>query len=88
MPPRLPHFVDLSEEAVKTAKHDFYRAVGPAVLPADDLEVLTPTHFLGTVPLVLLAEPDLTKLNLNRSGRWQRITSYHKYSGAGGDVNN
>jgi len=76
---------------LKTAKHHFYRAVGPAVLPADDLrtlichiaalifsrplvplsehpddlEVLTPAHFLGTAPLALFAEPDLTKLNLN-----------------------
>ncbi|XP_044315228.1 uncharacterized protein LOC123037635 [Drosophila rhopaloa] len=38
-----------------------------------DLEVLTPAYFLGTVPLVLYSEPDVTKLNFSRLDRWQRI---------------
>ncbi|XP_070074097.1 uncharacterized protein [Drosophila takahashii] len=38
-----------------------------------DLEVLTPAHFLGTFPLVLYSEPDVTNLNFNRLDRWQRI---------------
>jgi len=35
--PRSLHFGGLWEAAVKTTNHHFYRAVGPAVLPADDL---------------------------------------------------
>ncbi|XP_043065437.1 uncharacterized protein LOC122320892, partial [Drosophila ficusphila] len=42
-----------------------------------DLDVLTPAHFLGTAPLVLFPEPDVTLLNCNRLDRWQRI-SYHQ----------
>jgi len=40
IPPRSLHFGGLWEAAVKTGKHNFYRAVGPAVLPADDLRTL------------------------------------------------
>lgn len=39
-PPRSPHYGGLWEAAVKTAKDHFYRAVGPAVLTADDLRTL------------------------------------------------
>ncbi|XP_043064382.1 uncharacterized protein LOC122320284 [Drosophila ficusphila] len=43
-----------------------------------DLEALTPAHFLGTVPLVLYSEPDVTKLNFNRLDRWQRISYFQQ----------
>ncbi|KAH8399683.1 hypothetical protein KR222_006540, partial [Zaprionus bogoriensis] len=43
-----------------------------------DLEVLTPAHFLGTAPLVLFPEPDVTGLNLNRLDRYQRISYYQQ----------
>jgi len=99
IPPRSPHFGGLWEAAVKTAKHHFYRAVGPSTLPQDDLrtllchiaavinsisenpddlDVLTPAHFLGTAPLAMFPDPDLTGLNLNHLDRWQRITYYQQ----------
>ncbi|XP_043064079.1 uncharacterized protein LOC122320068 [Drosophila ficusphila] len=43
-----------------------------------DLEALTPAHFLGTVPLVLYSEPDVTKLNFNRLDRWQSISYFQQ----------
>ncbi|KAH8389518.1 hypothetical protein KR009_010647, partial [Drosophila setifemur] len=43
-----------------------------------DLDVLTPAHFLGTVPLVLFPEPDVTRLNFNLLDRYQRIAYYQQ----------
>lgn len=39
----------------------------------DDLEVLTPAHFLVGAPLTTYLEPDITDVNLNRLSRWQRV---------------
>ncbi|XP_043064097.1 uncharacterized protein LOC122320087 [Drosophila ficusphila] len=71
IPSRSPHFGGLWEAAVKTAKFHFYQ--NPA-----DLEALTSAHFLGTVPLVLYSEPDVTKLNFNRLDRWKRISYFQQ----------
>ncbi|XP_070067124.1 uncharacterized protein [Drosophila virilis] len=41
----------------------------------DDLDVLTPGHFLGTAPSSsYIVEPDLRKLNFNRLRYFQRVT--------------
>ncbi|XP_070066881.1 uncharacterized protein [Drosophila virilis] len=40
----------------------------------DDLDVLTPVHFLGTSPSSSYIEPDLRKLNFNRLSYFQRVT--------------
>ncbi|XP_041450598.1 uncharacterized protein LOC121404670 [Drosophila obscura] len=39
----------------------------------DDLDMLTPAHFLGTAPIRTFAEPDVTGLNFNRLDRWQQV---------------
>ncbi|XP_037941449.1 uncharacterized protein LOC119674385 [Teleopsis dalmanni] len=39
----------------------------------DDLNALTPGHFLIGAPFTSFVEPDSTALNINRLGRWQRI---------------
>ncbi|XP_037940331.1 uncharacterized protein LOC119673165 [Teleopsis dalmanni] len=40
----------------------------------EDLDVLTPAHFLIGAPLTSIIEPDLTILNFNRLDHWQRIS--------------
>ncbi|XP_017474522.1 PREDICTED: uncharacterized protein LOC108365081 [Rhagoletis zephyria] len=40
----------------------------------DDIEVLTPAHFLTGAPLTSFVEPDVTLINLNRLDRWQRVS--------------
>ncbi|XP_036317844.1 uncharacterized protein LOC118732845, partial [Rhagoletis pomonella] len=40
----------------------------------DDIEVLTPAHFLTGAPLTPIVEPDVTLINLNRLDRWQRVS--------------
>ncbi|XP_075158065.1 uncharacterized protein LOC142231338 [Haematobia irritans] len=39
----------------------------------NDLEVLTPGHFLVGAPLTTISEPDVTDLNINRLNRWQKV---------------
>ncbi|XP_075162921.1 uncharacterized protein LOC142235555 [Haematobia irritans] len=39
----------------------------------DDLEVITPAHFLVGSSLVSVIEPDITTLNINHLNRWQRV---------------
>lgn len=39
----------------------------------DDLEVLTPGHFLIGAPFTSIAEPDVSLRNINRLDRWQRV---------------
>lgn len=39
----------------------------------DDLDVLTPAHFLTGAPLVTIMEPDITELKINILNRWQRV---------------
>lgn len=40
----------------------------------DDLEVLTPAHFLVGAPITSFIEPDLVNLNVDRLDRWQKVT--------------
>ncbi|XP_049308638.1 uncharacterized protein LOC125777590 [Bactrocera dorsalis] len=40
----------------------------------EDLDVLTPGHFLIGGPLIAIPEPNLTHLNCNRLDRWQQVT--------------
>ncbi|GFS68223.1 integrase catalytic domain-containing protein [Trichonephila clavipes] len=40
----------------------------------DDLNVLTPSHFLIGRSITSIVEPDLTNLNENRLDNWQKIT--------------
>ncbi|XP_073816668.1 uncharacterized protein [Musca autumnalis] len=40
----------------------------------DDLDILTPGHFLVGAPLVSIMEPDVTELNTNTLNRWQRVS--------------
>ncbi|XP_049309690.1 uncharacterized protein LOC125777833 isoform X1 [Bactrocera dorsalis] len=70
IPPRSPHFGGLWEAAVKMAKKHFYRSVENP----EDLDVLTPGHFLIGGPLIAIPEPNLTHLNCNRLDRWQQVT--------------
>ncbi|XP_036320454.1 uncharacterized protein LOC118734967 [Rhagoletis pomonella] len=80
IPPRSRHFGGLWEAAVKMAKFYFRRAVGLTVLSfeelrnPDDLQVLTPAHFLTGGALTAMAEPDLANIELNRLSHCQRMT--------------
>ncbi|XP_073841380.1 uncharacterized protein [Musca autumnalis] len=47
--------------------------VEPSKSP-DDLDILTPSHFLVGAPLVSIMEPDVTELNINTLNRWQRVS--------------
>ncbi|XP_053961109.1 uncharacterized protein LOC128865111 [Anastrepha ludens] len=82
IPPRSPHFGDLCEAAVKMAKQHLYRTLGSAILGFDelqnpeDLDVLTPGHFLIGGPLTAAPEPNITHLNYNPLGHWQRVTYF------------
>ncbi|XP_054745924.1 uncharacterized protein LOC129250316 [Anastrepha obliqua] len=50
------------------------RPLTPLSENPEDLDVLTPGHFLIGGPLTALPEPDLTALNYSRLDRWQRVT--------------
>ncbi|XP_053968836.1 uncharacterized protein LOC128870260 [Anastrepha ludens] len=82
IPPRSPHFGGLWEAAVKMAKQHLYRTLGSAILGFDelqnpeDLDVLTPGHFLIGGPLTAAPEPNITHLNYNPLGHWQRFTYF------------
>lgn len=39
----------------------------------NDLDILTPAHFLIGGPFTSFAEPDITMLNIHRLSRWQRV---------------
>ncbi|XP_070066929.1 uncharacterized protein [Drosophila virilis] len=61
IPHRSPHFGGLWEAAVKTAKHHFYRSVGPSILDFDSLRTLVChiTAIINSRPLLPLSEhPD------------------------------
>ncbi|XP_053964178.1 uncharacterized protein LOC128867103 [Anastrepha ludens] len=44
----------------------------------EDLDVLTPGHFLIGGPLTAAPEPNITHLNYNRLGHWQRVTYFQQ----------
>ncbi|GBN71159.1 hypothetical protein AVEN_32924-1 [Araneus ventricosus] len=45
----------------------------------DEIEVLTPAHFLIGRPLYALIEPDLTNMNENRLKSWHKITRIFQF---------
>ncbi|XP_062542374.1 uncharacterized protein LOC134210340 [Armigeres subalbatus] len=49
------------------------RPVTPLSNDADDLDFLTPGHFLVGRPLTAIPEPSLQELNQSRLSRWQRV---------------
>lgn len=49
------------------------RPLCPITEDPEDLEVLTPAHFLVGAPLTTILEPDITELNINRLSRWQHV---------------
>ncbi|GFY24196.1 DUF5641 domain-containing protein [Trichonephila clavipes] len=52
-----------------------YSSKHPILLPAkNDLEVLTPAHFLIGRPITAIVEPSLLQCESNRLNVWQRIT--------------
>ncbi|XP_053968990.1 uncharacterized protein LOC128870401 [Anastrepha ludens] len=50
------------------------RPLTPLSENPEDLDVLTPGHFLIGGPMTALPESDLTALNYSRLDRWQRVT--------------
>ncbi|GFV94484.1 integrase catalytic domain-containing protein [Trichonephila clavipes] len=50
------------------------RPLVPLSSDLDDLNVLTPSHFLIGSSITSIVEPDLTNLNENRLDNWQKIT--------------
>ncbi|GFU93927.1 integrase catalytic domain-containing protein [Trichonephila clavipes] len=50
------------------------RPLVPLSSDLDDLNVLTPSHFLIGRSITSIVEPDLTNLNENRLDNWQKIT--------------
>ncbi|GFT26577.1 integrase catalytic domain-containing protein [Trichonephila clavipes] len=50
------------------------RPLVPLSSDLDDLNVLTPSHFLIGRSITSIVEPDLTNLNENRLDTWQKIT--------------
>lgn len=49
------------------------RSLCPLSEDPDDLNILTPAHFLIGAPFTSVVEPDVTMLNIHRLGRWQRV---------------
>lgn len=53
------------------------RPLMPITSDIDDIQALTPGHFLTTEPLVSIPYPDLTDLPLSRLSRWQLLQRLH-----------
>lgn len=49
------------------------RPLCPISEDPEDLDILTPGHFLVGGPLISINEPDITDIDLNRLNRWQRV---------------
>jgi len=54
------------------------RPITPQSSDPNDLQPLTPGHFLIGHPLVAIPEPDLTSHPFNRLRRWQLLSSFHQ----------
>lgn len=52
------------------------RPLTPLSSDVEDLNVLTPGHFLIGRPITTLPEPSLLEINANRLNLWQRVTRY------------
>ncbi|XP_036344475.1 uncharacterized protein LOC118753713 [Rhagoletis pomonella] len=50
----------------------YSRPLCPISESPEDLDVLTPAHFLSGGALTAIAEPDLSNIELSRLGRWQQ----------------
>lgn len=54
------------------------RPICPMTDDAEDLDVLTPNHFLTGQQLIPIAEQDLSRSQENRLTRWQLCTLKHQ----------
>ncbi|XP_045457511.1 uncharacterized protein LOC123667716 [Melitaea cinxia] len=54
------------------------RPLCPLSSDPNDLNVLTPGHFLTLEPLTAVPDPDYSNVNLNRLSRWQLIQSFQQ----------
>lgn len=52
------------------------RPITPISSDVNDLEALTPGHFLIGRPMTAIVEPELLEINENRLSRWHRVTRY------------
>ena len=50
------------------------RPLCPITENPNDLDVLTPGHFLVGGPLITIAEPDTSNVSVNRLSRWQQVS--------------
>ncbi|GFY34970.1 integrase catalytic domain-containing protein [Trichonephila clavipes] len=66
---QIPVAVIKDPEGVLNSRH-----LVPLSSDLDDLNVLTPSHFLIVRSITSIVEPDLTNLNENRLDNWQKIT--------------
>lgn len=86
--PRSPHFGELWETGVKSVKHHLKRVLGTHIVNSrpitelsndlNDLNPLTPAHFLVGQSLASFPVPDASTLNINRLDHWQRIQQLYQ----------
>ncbi|GFU27230.1 integrase catalytic domain-containing protein [Trichonephila clavipes] len=75
VPPGAPSFGGLWEASVKSIKYHLKRAtMCPLSSNSDDLNALTPAHFLIGRSMTSVVEPNLIELKENALKKWQRIT--------------
>jgi Family of unknown function (DUF5641) len=60
------------------------RPLTPLSTDAEDIDPLTPGHFLICRPLVAVVEPNLQYASINRLNRWQFCNACHNTSGGDG----
>ncbi|GFX28646.1 integrase catalytic domain-containing protein [Trichonephila clavipes] len=72
MPPRAPNFGGLWEAGIEGILNS--RPITPLSEDIDDLEVLTPGHFLIGRPIASISEPNLLDKTENTLSRWQKLT--------------
>ncbi|GFU44539.1 uncharacterized protein TNCV_1506531 [Trichonephila clavipes] len=72
MPPRAPNFGGLWEAGIEGILNS--RPITPLSEDIDDLEVLTPGHFLIGRPITSISEPNLLDKTENTLSLWQKLT--------------